>query len=58
MLGMGAGDFDARHLADKLLQPVREPIAGAGKESRRWGRMAESLSVGTCVVGRRPVEIA
>ena len=53
MLGMGAGDFDGKHLAEKLLQPVREPISGQGKESKRWGRLAESLSVGTCVVARR-----
>ena len=41
MLGFGAGDFGALHLAEKLLQPVREPIASIGKESRRWGRMAD-----------------
>jgi hypothetical protein len=51
MLGFGAGDFDLGTIKKRLLQPVREPV---GKSSS-WGRMAESLYVGTCVVGRKPL---
>ena len=38
-------------LESKLLQPVSEPIG----KSNRWGRLAESLYVGVCVIAQRPV---